>query len=184
MWDLTANMRDTMFVKYGATRDTMYCPSYEEMHKERLWTYAGFCVSGYLWFLERGPIRNTVVLGQEAGPFQHWPEIIDGPKKKLLTKVSEKNGAQRELAADVTMSNAAAASTPGIKYLGLTGGATSAEGYLVPHSTSHTYKGLPTGGNILFLDGHVDWRYWDANPAKSQMRYRYAPGAGGPFFWW
>src|SRR5262245_9582994 len=58
MWDLTSNMRDNMFVKYGATRDTMYCPVYEDMHKDRLWTYGGFCVSGYLWFLERGSIHN------------------------------------------------------------------------------------------------------------------------------
>jgi prepilin-type N-terminal cleavage/methylation domain-containing protein/prepilin-type processing-associated H-X9-DG protein len=184
MWDLNANMRDNMFVKYGALRDTMYCPSYNEQHKDRLWTYAGFCVTGYLWFLERGPIRNTTVFGQEVGPFNHYSTATDGPPRKLVTKVSEKDAARKDVAADVTMSNNSDPNAAGIRYLNLTGGATSAEGYLVPHSTSHSYRALPTGGNILFLDGHVDWRTWDKNPVKSQMKMRYAPGTGGPFFWW
>jgi prepilin-type N-terminal cleavage/methylation domain-containing protein/prepilin-type processing-associated H-X9-DG protein len=184
MWDLTANMRDNMFVKYGATRDTMYCPYYNEQNKDRLWTYGGFCVSGYLWMLERGPIHNIKVLGVEQGPFQVYPPAIDGTPKKLLTKFREKDSATKEVATDVTMSSAATTSTPGIKYLGITGGATTAEGMLVLHGSTHTYKGVPTGGNILFLDGHVDWRVFDVNPKKSQMRYRYSPGAGGPFFWW
>lgn len=183
MWDLTANMRDNMFVKYGATRDTMYCPVFEEKNKDRLWTFSGFCVSGYLWFLERGPIHNVVVLGQEQGPFQHYPEVIDGPKRKLLTRISEKNATAKELAADVTMSNMAT-DTADTKYLGITGGAFTSEGGLVPHGTCHTYRGKPIGGNILFLDGHVDFRTWSSSPVKSQMRYRYSPGGGGPFFWW
>jgi prepilin-type processing-associated H-X9-DG protein len=98
-----------------------------------------------------------------------------------MTKVNEKDAARKDVAADVTMSNQNDANLPGIRYLNLTGGATAAEGYLVPHSTSHTYRGVPVGGNILFLDGHVDWRVWDKTFAKSQMRQRYG---GGPFFWW
>jgi prepilin-type processing-associated H-X9-DG protein len=176
-------MRDDMFVKYGASKGTMYCPVYQDQHRDTLWTYGGFCVSGYLWMLERGPIHNIVVLGNEQGPFVVYPAIIDGPPKKLLTKLTEKDATRREVAADVTMSTMATAG-PDTRYLGLTGGAISTEGYLVPHGTSHTYRGLPTGGNILFLDGHVDFRNWSATPARSEMKYRYSPGAGGPFFWW
>jgi prepilin-type processing-associated H-X9-DG protein len=178
-------MRDNMFAKYGATKATMYCPAYQEQYIEHLYNYAGFCVSGYLWFLERGPIRNITVLGNEQGPFVVYPVAIDGPPKKLLTKYRERDSVSRELAADVTMSTAATANTPGIRWLGITGGATTGPGgYLVPHSTSHTYRGKPTGTNILFLDGHVDFRVFSENPARSQVRYRYAPGGGGPFFWW
>jgi prepilin-type N-terminal cleavage/methylation domain-containing protein/prepilin-type processing-associated H-X9-DG protein len=183
MWDLTANMRDNMFVKYGASKGTMYCPVYQDQHRDVLWTYGGFCVSGYLWFLPRVSIQNIIVLGNEQGPFVVYPVIIDGPPKKLLTKLTEKDAVKKELAADVIMSTMATAG-PDTRYLGLTGGAVSVDGYLVPHGTSHTYKGLPIGGNVLFLDGHVDFRNWSASPAKSEIRYRYSPGAGGPFFWW
>jgi len=188
MWDLTQNMRDNMFVKYGATRDTMYCPVYEDMHKDRLWGYGGFCVSGYLWFLERGSIKNTTVLGNEQGPFNHYPDALEYPRKKLLTKLREKDSVTKEVAADVTMSSAIPPNgigpiPDGTRWLALTGGATAAEGYLVPHGTSHTYRGKPTGANILFLDGHVDFRTFSEVFQKSQVRFRYTPGAG-PYFWW
>jgi prepilin-type processing-associated H-X9-DG protein len=185
MWDITQRMRDEMFVKYGATKNTMYCPVYEENDVDRLWVYGGFCVTGYLWFIERGSIQNRLVLGVEQGPFTVYPAAIDGEPKKLLTKLTEKNATQREMAADTTMSTAATAATPGIRYRGIYGGATTSLGDRVPHGTSHVDKnGLPIGGNILFLDGHVDWRTWNQLPAKSQMRMRYSPGSGGPFFWW
>jgi prepilin-type processing-associated H-X9-DG protein len=188
MWDLTANMRDNMFVKYGAQKATMYCPVYEEEHVDRLWTYAGFCVSGYIWFLERGPangpLHNRIDLtGAEVGPFFPWPAAVDpGPKKKLLSRM-QKNPALLELAADTTMSTHQLPTDPSIRYRGITGGATSASGYLVPHGTSHMYRNVPTGGNILFLDGHVDWRTWDKNIGRSQMKSRYNPYNGGPWFW-
>jgi prepilin-type N-terminal cleavage/methylation domain-containing protein/prepilin-type processing-associated H-X9-DG protein len=176
MWDLTADMRDNMFVKYGATRDTMYCPYYEEENKDRLWTYGGFCVAGYIWFLERGPLGGPLhnklnLAGQLTGPFYPWPQAVDPrPPKKLLTKFREKDSVTRELAADVVMSNV---QLP-------TGGATAANGTLVQHGTSHLYRGVPLGGNVLFLDGHVDWRSWNRSLVKSEMLPRYNPG---PWFW-
>ena len=38
----------------------------------------------------------------------------------------------------------------------------------------------PQGGNIVFVDGHVAWRHF------TELRYRYAPGAGNspPYHWW
>jgi len=186
MWDLSENMRDNMFVKYGAQKNTMYCPVYDEQNKDRLWTYAGFCVAGYIWFLERGPVggplHNTIQNGVETGPFFPWPAAVDpGPRKKLLTKYREKDSVLRELGADVVMSNVRDASVdPNIKYRGITGGATDANGALVLHGTSHMYRNAPLGGNILFLDGHVDWRSWDRNIGRSQIKPRYNPG---PWFW-
>jgi len=183
MWDLSANMRDNMFVKYGASKDTMYCPYYEEQDKDRLWVYAGFCVSGYIWFLERGTaLRN---LPDGTGPFYTvYPAVIDpGPKKKLLKKFREKDSSTREMGADVVMSDKNPfPSTPisDIKFRGITGGATDANGNFVLHGTSHMYRGAPLGGNILFLDGHVDWRSWDKSIAKTQIKARYNPG---PWFW-
>jgi prepilin-type N-terminal cleavage/methylation domain-containing protein/prepilin-type processing-associated H-X9-DG protein len=189
MWDLTANMRDNMFVKYGATRDTMYCPVYEEQHKSVLWTFGGFCVSGYLWFLERGPIRNMMINGEEVGPFNHYPPILEPTKKKILSKLREKDSVTRELAADVVMSdqvppNGIGPIPDGTKFLSMFGGAVSAEGYPVPHSTSHSYRGKPTGANVLFLDGHVDFRTFNEIFAKSQIRYRYQAPNQNRYFWW
>jgi len=38
----------------------------------------------------------------------------------------------------------------------------------------------PEGGNIVFLDGHQEWRNF------TEMEMRYTPGGGGgaPFHWW
>jgi prepilin-type N-terminal cleavage/methylation domain-containing protein/prepilin-type processing-associated H-X9-DG protein len=33
-------------------------------------------------------------------------------------------------------------------------------GWSKPHRTSHLNGKIPAGGNILFLDGHVNWRAW------------------------
>jgi prepilin-type N-terminal cleavage/methylation domain-containing protein/prepilin-type processing-associated H-X9-DG protein len=53
-------------------------------------------------------------------------------------------------------------------------------GFSQPMPSAHLNGATPDGGNILFLDGHADWR-----PFK-QMRIRAfcGEGSGTPSFWW
>ena len=59
-------------------------------------------------------------------------------------------------------------------YFGPTGG------FPIPIPSAHLYGATPDGGNIMYMDGHVDWRPF------SQMRIRAwcGLGTGSPSFWW
>ena len=47
-------------------------------------------------------------------------------------------------------------------------------------ASAHLYGATPDGGNIMFMDGHVDWR-----PFKQMIKHAYAgDGTGTPTFWW
>ena len=48
-------------------------------------------------------------------------------------------------------------------------------GYTLHHISPHLNKNMPAGGNILMLDGHVEWRKFDL----MDCRVNAAPG-----FWW
>lgn len=59
-------------------------------------------------------------------------------------------------------------------YFGPTGG------FPIPMPSAHLYGATPDGGNIMFMDGHVDWR-----PFKQMIKHAYAgDGTGTPTFWW
>ncbi|MHB8520450.1 MAG: hypothetical protein ACYDH9_06800 [Limisphaerales bacterium] len=47
-------------------------------------------------------------------------------------------------------------------------------GWVKPHRTSHLNGTRPAGGNILFIDSHVEWRNF------RNMTNR----VGDPTFWW
>jgi prepilin-type processing-associated H-X9-DG protein len=48
-----------------------------------------------------------------------------------------------------------------------------------PFATSDLERGLPSGGNILYLDGHADWRPY----GKMKIRYT-SVKASDPFLEW
>jgi prepilin-type processing-associated H-X9-DG protein len=50
-------------------------------------------------------------------------------------------------------------------------------GYSKAHTTSHMAGSVPAGGNVAFLDSHVEWR------AFSQMVVR-TTATGAPYFFW
>jgi prepilin-type N-terminal cleavage/methylation domain-containing protein/prepilin-type processing-associated H-X9-DG protein len=53
-------------------------------------------------------------------------------------------------------------------------------GFTLPLPSAHLYGATPDGGNILFMDGHVDWR-----PFKQMIKHAYCgQGTGTPTFWW
>ncbi len=49
-------------------------------------------------------------------------------------------------------------------------------GYPVHHLSAHLNGKIPSGANLLMLDGHVEWRKFQAMHPRTL--------AGSPVFWW
>jgi prepilin-type N-terminal cleavage/methylation domain-containing protein/prepilin-type processing-associated H-X9-DG protein len=76
---------------------------------------------------------------------------------------------KRVLLADATLNTAANGLGPWDSIQG---------GYAKRHTSAHLLGPLPAGGNVAFLDGHVEWRPF------SQMVLRTSSGALGAYFFW
>jgi prepilin-type processing-associated H-X9-DG protein len=77
---------------------------------------------------------------------------------------------ERVVAADATISiNGGEINRTGNGYTGIMGG------WSKPHNTAHLEGKLPAGGNLLFLDGHAEWRKFQAMRVRTD---------GTPYFWW
>jgi prepilin-type processing-associated H-X9-DG protein len=70
-------------------------------------------------------------------------------------------------------------------YGGLIGGFNTTPGQNGQMPSAHMNGSKPDGGNILFMDGHVDWRPL-AQMEKRAYSVNAAPGVGNvlPVFWW
>jgi prepilin-type N-terminal cleavage/methylation domain-containing protein/prepilin-type processing-associated H-X9-DG protein len=181
-------------LRTGLTRQMFYCPSNANQQKwnDAFWTYnnqswngkvftnvtnSSFVVSGYEYVLQ---------MEQGAGT---RPEIKPYPQdteKKIWVKtVQEKNGAARELVVDSTLGTPATGFKYGRNFAQVQGGIYARSS--VYDRTSHI-KGEthPTGGNIGYLDGHVEWRKFDPDmlfqpPGSTVATPRYGDTPG--FFW-
>ena len=177
LWDLSVNTVNFM-VKTGLTKDMFYCPSNDNQQKyeDLYWEYTsewdgkkftgnGYVVAGYCYILDanggRPPIRHD-----------------NNTEKKYWVKTSQdKNPGNKELVIDSVLGTT---DTKG-KY-GYNFGMVQAGGMWTQHQihdrTSHLKNDYePAGGNIAFLDGHVDWRHF------SNMEDRIGDGSV-PKFWW
>ena len=165
LWDLPNRTRDAM-LKSGNHRNTLYCPSNERQNADRLWDWVpgqnGYAVTGY-FFLMRRPTGGLPQLAA-FGTNPQW-------KMKYLETITDKqlearrtSPADVELAADATLSNTVNKNTASF--------AAVIGGWPEPHWSNHLKGSKATGGNILFLDGHVAWRnladmkVWVTNPPQ------------------
>ena len=142
LWDVSFGTRDAM-VKNGATRHTLYCPFYNEQDADALWNYkdtgnydTSYAVMGYFFLFARLPATSGAsLIGRE-----YLPTI----NPHIRTPNAPTRPAEIELATDaVTYQNG--------RWSGF-------GGWNNIHVTPHMERGIPTGSNILFLDGHVGWR--------------------------
>ena len=126
------------------TRDTFYCPSGDMQNADALWDWkGGYCVSGYFWLTARfkngGPVLIAPAQYQSRADAPHSSEAV--------------------VATDATLSE-------NDDFAGVVGG------WDLPHRSSHLSRRRPDkadGGNILFLDGHAEWRSF------SEMQIRCRP---------
>ena len=155
LWDLHADLANHI-TDNGGNREILYCPAfhvgYKNFDMDFWWNYSGGTrrVTSYAWMIER-------------------PSVPDlAPGKKLLTRMTVTNASEVELVADVVISEVP--DTNNFTRI------RSTSGRVDHHTTSHLSGQRPSGGNILFVDGHASWRNFQ------RMQLRTASGIR-PGFW-
>lgn len=191
LWDLDVDVVNFM-LQTGMTKEMFYCPSNRVMHPnmDHFWTFqstvvndkkltGSFIVSGYCYVLQMAPGKGE------------RPEIqnnLNGSKVWLKT-TTEKQPALRELSVDATL---CAWDERGPKYpngnFGLVAGGTLGQVGLYDRTSHLKTDAQPSGMNIGFLDGHVQWRNfspqwespeYDGDDDIAKPRY----GANRRFWW-
>ncbi|HMP83081.1 MAG TPA: prepilin-type N-terminal cleavage/methylation domain-containing protein [Verrucomicrobiota bacterium] len=151
-WDMATNFTDVI-IETGAKRDIMYCASNKEFNTDDCWNFNPlFRITGYLWLLPGTPqITPQYFRYNLRGDPTNSPSVA-------------------EVVVDNVISVAQAG---GATYVNLPIGGLPAS---VNQRTSHLERNRPAGGNILFLDGHVEWRKYSA------MTNSIGGGTGNPRF--
>lgn len=157
MWDMHATMAD-LITDNGKQKRLMYCPGFHAYYKEYdidfWWNYSGGSqrVTSYAWVIQRPGV----------------PALAPG--RTLLSRLTTVTNAaaETELVADCVISEVP--DTNNFTRI------VSTSGRVPFHTTSHLNGKRPSGGNLLFMDGHVAWRNF------RQMELRTARGIR-PGFW-
>jgi len=148
-WDLHTNLVNELQAK-GASREMLYCPANLEMNDDRHWNF---------WRYDNGPNRivgyGMLLKGVQQVPRNLW-------RVSLRVPVAA-SPAQTELSFDATASAAE-------DFAAFTG--------LWKDRSSHMRGSRPLGGNVLFLDQHVEWRDF------SQMQVRFSTVGPGTRVEW
>ncbi len=190
IWDLDGKAADVMLQANGPTfQKSCYDPGtrsrFTDQDNLRLWWWANggvpsaatpaFRVLDYAMTLWNSPAliptnANRTIEGQS---------IKYGP-------ITVRQGApvDRVLIACATISETSQ-HDPAKKYTGGYNYTTIFGSYPKPHLTAHLKGNVPRGGNVAFVDGHVQWRKFE------DMTVRGYGGVGGaedngtcPTFWW
>ncbi len=169
----------------GMTREMFYCPSNRNHQKynDLFWMYANntwngkrfadetsFIVSGYCFILQTTGDDRPVIVEYEE----------DNMQKRWLKNTVAKNAAYRELCIDSIMGAPQSDTKFGRNFAQVAGGIYAQDG--VYDSTSHLKTDFePRGGNIGFLDGHMEWRSFKPEITSGVAVPRYGDTPG--FFW-
>ncbi len=132
-WDVSRPLCDSLVKNYGATRELFYCPSQPKQNSEKTWNFTtNFRVTGYAWLITNSPRVLAKHLNKTS---------IGGPDGD-----PDRASVQTELICDAILSE------NGV-YSNVKGG------NAINRSNHMDLAGkLPTGGNILYKDGHVQFR--------------------------
>ena len=190
LFDVSYWTTDIVLQSGGFNRHIFYCPSWRQRDNIIFWRYgenlpAGTAedytraeptamatrkdyhrILGYFWFID-------TVAGRA-----HPPMNPGGPDKEWVRSVVKTHAApaQVELISDVTASDGADRTQA--DFTKASGGCWSR--WQVYDRTSHLKNSTrPLGSNILFVDGHVQWRNFD------EIEHRWFWQAdGNPCLWW
>lgn len=187
-WDMPTSATTPM-TNSGCIQKTFYCPSTAPRFTDQqnwaetnsLWNYgpnsgSPFNITGYS-FAIGGPYSKLAPLYQNQ-------TILSELHTNGIT-VSPDSPGTRELLADVILSTRDfLPATAADNFYVITGGFTQ-NGASYPHLSAHLGVGLvPTGGNIAYKDGHVQWRKFDASSAMERNNSTKARTTSDPWFWW
>jgi prepilin-type N-terminal cleavage/methylation domain-containing protein/prepilin-type processing-associated H-X9-DG protein len=138
-WDLPKRFIEVM-IENGAKRDIFYCAANKEFNIDNCWYFPGttpategnFRITGYMWLMNgihQVPTNLVYTPTRLSGDGAHPPSST-------------------EYICDVVISF-------GGNYANISVGGLPAS---VRQRTSHLEGSRPAGGNIAFLDSHVEWR--------------------------
>jgi prepilin-type N-terminal cleavage/methylation domain-containing protein/prepilin-type processing-associated H-X9-DG protein len=185
MWDLEVGCRDAL-VKYGASMNTLYCPTNLDQDQVGLWNYGvnqtapggptGYGVMGYVMLTKRPDgAYPTPLLGNVNAWWNYQAKL----RPQNTSYDNEANQYTRpdissttEIAMDAILSNG---TSPNLYFGGTAGGYTT-DGFR--HQSAHFFGGKVQNANILFLDGHVEARVF----SFIQTHGQYIPNSNGPIF--
>jgi len=157
---------DIIFWRYGENLPAGTPEDYPQPEPQAVATQKDYHrILGYFWFID------------VATPRKNPPMSTGSPKEWVRSVIKTHTApAQVELIADVTASSGADRTQS--DFTKATGGCWSR--WQVYDRTSHLRNTTsPLGGNVLFVDGHVQWRKFD------EMEHRWFWQANGnPCFWW
>lgn len=171
-WDLPAAAANA-FVKNGGTRSILYCPGFMKQNDDELWRWA----TGQIKEIATDNATGSRVIGY-AVAFKNSGRVMLTNITESLNPAPYKSGgetwnpppSERVIVADATLSvggdekNRAKNNYTVIK-----------GGWSKPHCTSHLNGKMPDGGNLLFLDQHVEWRKFQQMHVRTTL---------DPAFWW
>jgi prepilin-type N-terminal cleavage/methylation domain-containing protein len=170
LWDLAWNMADTLLPGSSA-RKSVYCPGgFTSVQNDDFWWNYNVAagrqhrVTSYLWLMSRDGTQNygTKLVAPPTG-------LGGEVQRGFLVKSSKAfdnrlSLSQSELVADVTVSEGAGLTTDKFTGVYTVNPTELPKGY----NSSHMSKATPAGGNILFMDSHVEWRQFSRMKAWGQ----------------
>ena len=174
----------------GMTREMFYYPSNatHKKYNDLFWLFnnqswnqklnrftdeTGFICSGYPFILQLDPSTH-----------QTRPEVVsyktDSMKKIWCRTTMESHPAMREVVIDSIMGSPSPNTKYGREFQDVAGGIYTEHG--IYDRTSHLVNHEePAGGNVGFLDGHVEWRHFQPEVVNGVALPRYGDNPG--FFW-
>ncbi len=192
LWDLNINVVNFM-LQTGLNQKMFYCPSNSVMHPnmDHFWTFqaevvndkklsGSFIVSGYCYILD---------LPKDVGTRPEIQNDASKSKKWLSSTLTTKQPALRELTVDATLCawDQKSDAFPNGNF-GLVQGGTLGQVGLYDRTSHLKTDAEPTGSNIGFLDGHLEWRRF--NPDWEETSYETSADCLVPRygttrrFWW
>ncbi len=160
-WDMPVGVTEAL-LKQGFERHILYCPSFARQDSDALWNFATtFRVLGYAFATKDSPrVRSTNVFEKLT------PKTFRYQSREWQVPPTE-----AAFAADATISDGDNEKERSRNnYTRVYGGWAEA------HSSPHLGSGkLPAGGNLLMLDGHVEWRKFERMNVRT---------VNSPSFWW
>jgi type II secretory pathway pseudopilin PulG len=186
VWDTPTSVT-TAILKNGCTKKMFYCPSTAPRFTDKenwtaansLWNFGPgtFSIVGYAFSFSGSSSRINVL---------YQNRIIRTETHTGAPAVFTDNPATRELLADVIISLGSSLPASSADNFSFVFSGFTQNGVAYPHLSAHLRTGgVPSGGNIAFKDGHVQWRKFDAsNSSATANNTKVRTGANSPSFWW
>lgn len=175
-WDVP-NLTVTNLTQNGTQRHIMYDPSFSDQDNDLLWTFTG----------------NTAI--HVTGYAGTYPDVYyqiaynTGTPTSLVTNLVTSFGhstlpvTDTVILACATISQGAGVNLGLDTFNNITGGAKNPDGSYFIHKTAHLNGTMPAGGNLAYLDNHVEWqKFIYGHPTLP--RTGNLSNTTGCYFWW